>query len=83
MIILPLFFISEIILVVLYAMYGYYGDLFVNFVGWLGILSCIIIGRLVLNKENAITKYFRKSTFPIYLQKRQFYAKSVLNSCVC
>ena len=67
MLILPLFFISEIILVALYAMYGYYGDLFVNFVGWLGILSCIIIGRLFMNKENKITKYFKKSAFPIYI----------------
>ena len=51
----------------LYALYGYYGDLFVNFVGWLGILSCIIIGRLFMNKENKITKYFKKSAFPIYI----------------
>lgn len=66
-IILSLFSISQIILVILYFKYDYYGDLFVNFVGWFGILSCLIIGNLFLNKENKITKYFKKLSFPIYI----------------
>ena len=65
--ILLLFFVSEAILVVLYFKYRYYGDLLVNFVGWLGVLSCIILGRLFLNKENRITHYFKNASFSIYL----------------
>lgn len=66
-IILSLFFTSQIILIILYFKYNYYGDLFVNFVGWLGILSCMIIGKLFLNKENKITNYLKKASFPIYI----------------
>ncbi len=66
-IILSLFFISQFILVILYFKYGFYGDLFVNFVGWLGVLSFIIIGNLFFDKENEITKYLKKSSFPIYI----------------
>ena len=39
----------------------------VNFVGWLVVLSCIIIGNLFLNKKNKITKYLKKPSFPIYI----------------
>ena len=66
-IILSLFAISEIILVILFYKYSFYGDLFVNFVGWLGVLSCIIIGKLFLDKENRVTKYFKNSSFSIYI----------------
>ena len=66
-IILSLFFISQFILVILYFKYGYYGDLLVNFVGWLGVLSCIIISSLSLDKENKVTKYLKNSSFPIYI----------------
>ncbi len=66
-IILVLFCISELILVIVYYQFSYYGDLFVNFVGWLGILSSIIVGKLFLNKENKITNYFKKASFPIYI----------------
>lgn len=66
-IILSLFSISQLILVVLYYQYGYYGDFFVNFVGWLGVLSCFLVGKLFLNKENILTKYFKKASFPIYI----------------
>ncbi|WP_363323308.1 acyltransferase family protein, partial [uncultured Clostridium sp.] len=47
--------------------FSYYGDILVNFVGWLGTLSCLIIGRLYLNKENNITNYLKKASFPIYI----------------
>ena len=66
-IILFLFLVSQIILVILYFKYNYYGELFVNFVGWLGILSCIIVGNLFLNKENKTSNYLKKSSFPIYI----------------
>ncbi len=66
-VILGLFCLSQIILLIVYYKFSYYGDLFVNFVGWLGILSCIIIGKLYLNKENKITNYFKKASFPIYI----------------
>ena len=66
-IILSLFAISEIILVILFFKYSFYGDLFVNFVGWLGVLSFIITGKLFLDKENRVTKYFKNSSFSIYI----------------
>lgn len=66
-IILPLFLVSEIILVVLYYNYGFYNDLFVNFVGWIGICSCMILGKLFLNKETKLTSYFKKASFPVYI----------------
>lgn len=66
-VILGLFCLSQLILVIMYYKFSYYGDLFVNFVGWLGILSCMIIGKLFLNKENKITNYFKKASFPIYI----------------
>ncbi len=33
----------------------------------MGTLSCIIIGKLYLNKESKITNYFKKASFPIYI----------------
>ena len=65
--ILPIFIISEIVLVILFYINGFYNDLYVNFVGWFGILSCLIIGKLFLNKENKITNYFKNASFPIYI----------------
>ena len=65
--ILSLFLVSEIILVISYYNYGFYNDLFVNFVGWIGICSCIILGKLFLNKETKLTSYFRKASFPVYI----------------
>jgi len=87
-IILSLFGISQLLLVVLYFKYSYYGDLLVNFVGWLGILSCIIVGKLFLNQENNITNYFKKASFPIYILHQTFlviigyYALMVLDNMV-
>ncbi len=66
-IILGLFSLSQLILVVVYYQFSYYGDLLVNFVGWLGVLSWIIIGKLFLDNENKITNYFKKASFPIYI----------------
>ena len=61
------FCLSQLILVITYYNFSYYGDLFVNLVSWLGVLSCIIIGKQYLNKENKVTNYFKKASFPIYI----------------
>ncbi len=65
--ILGLFCLFQLILVIVYYNFSYYGNLFVNFVGWLGVLSCIIIGKLYLDKESKIIHYFKKASFPIYI----------------
>lgn len=65
--ILGLFCLFQLMLVIVYYNLSYYGDIFVNFVGWLGTLSCIIIGKLYLNKESKITNYLKKASFPIYI----------------
>lgn len=65
--ILGLFCLFQLMLVVAYYNFSYYGDLFVNFIGWLGILSCIMIGKLYLNKTSKITDYFKKASFSIYI----------------
>ncbi len=65
--ILIIFCLFQSLLVILYYNFSYYGDLLVNLVGWLGILSCLIIGKSYLNKENRITNYFKKSSFAIYI----------------
>ena len=67
MILIPIFIISEIMLIVGYYNYGFYNDLFVNFVGWIGICTCIILGKLFLDKETKFTTYFNKASFPIYI----------------
>lgn len=66
-IIIPIFIISQITLTFLYYKYGYYGDFLVNFVGWLGILTCLIIGSIYLDKENKLTIYLKKASYPIYI----------------
>lgn len=65
--ILGIFCLFQIILVMAYYNYSYYGDLLVNFVGWLGVLSCIIVGKLYLNKETTLTNYFKEASFAIYI----------------
>ncbi len=66
-IIIPLFLISQMTLIILYFHFSYYGDLLVSFVGWLGTLSCIIIGHMFLNKTNKVAEYFKKASFSIYM----------------
>jgi len=66
-IILGLFCLFQVVLVLAYYNFSYYGDFLVNFVGWLGILACIIIGKLYLDQENKITNYFKKASFSFYI----------------
>jgi len=86
--ILTLFSISQIMLAFLYLKYSYYGNLLVSFVGWLGILSWIIIGKLFLDHENKITNYFKKVSFPMYIFHQTilvivgYYSLRMLNNIV-
>lgn len=66
-VILTVFCLFQLLLVIAYGHFSYYGDLLVNFVGWMGILSCIIVGKLYLNKETKVTNYFKKASYPIYI----------------
>ncbi len=65
--ILGLFGLSQLLLVVVYFYFAYYGDLLVNFVGWLGVLSCLIIGKQYLSKKRRMTDALKKASFPIYI----------------
>ena len=66
-VILGLFGVLQAILVTVYHQCSYYGDFTVNLVCWLGILTCLILGKCYLNKETKLTEYFSKASFPIYL----------------
>lgn len=50
-----------------YYQFSYYGDLGVNIVGWLGVLSFLIIGNEYFNKKTKITDYLSKASFPVYI----------------
>lgn len=65
--ILPLFAISQLALALLYYGYGFYGDIFVNVVCWLGVLSCLIVGRLFLDRKNALSEHLRRASFALYI----------------
>ncbi len=66
-VIISLFLIFETILVILYYNFCYYGDFLVNFVGWLGCLVCLAIGKSYYNYETKFTKYFKNNSFFIYI----------------
>ena len=53
--------------VLLYYRFAYYGDLWVNLVGWISILSLLVLGRRFLDKPTAVTKYLNRMSYPIYL----------------
>lgn len=63
----PIFIILQAVLAILYYNYSYYGDIMVNFVGWIGILFFLPLGKLYLNKQNKITKYFSTASYSIYI----------------
>ncbi len=66
-IIITIYFLFTILLMGLYYEYAYYGDLLVCFVGWIGILGLLVLGKKYLNTENAITKYLNKASYTIYI----------------
>ncbi len=65
--ILMLFCILQAGLSIAYYQFSYYGDLGVNIVGWLGVLSFLIIGNEYFNKKTKITDYLSKASFPVYI----------------
>lgn len=65
--ILMSFCILQLGLSIAYYQFSYYGDLGVNVVGWLGVLSFLIIGKEYLNKKTNITDYLSKASFPVYI----------------
>ncbi len=65
--ILMLFCILQLGLSIAYYQFSYYGDLGVNIVGWLGVLSFLIIGNEYFNKKTKITDYLSKASFPVYI----------------
>lgn len=85
---LPLYVLSQIILVFLYFKYGYYNDLLVNFTGWLGVLSCLVIGKLYLDRESSVTGYLKRASFPVYILHQTilviigYYALRVMDNTV-
>lgn len=52
---------------VLYYRFAYYGDLWVNFIGWISILTLLITGRQVLNQRTGFTEYFNHASYPVYI----------------
>lgn len=65
--ILMSFCILQLGLSIAYYQFSYYGDLGVNVVGWLGVLSFLIIGKEHFNKKTKITDYLSKASFPVYI----------------
>ena len=62
-----LFIIGTILLVAMYYNFSYYGDLWVNFIGWISILSLLVTGKKFLNKTTGFTKYFNRASYSIYI----------------
>lgn len=63
----PVYGITAVGLSVVYHQYSYYGDLAVNFIGWMGILTLLVLGKRYLDRETKFTRYFNKASFPIYI----------------
>lgn len=59
--------VTAIGLTAAYYQYSYYGDLAVNFIGWMGILTLLVLGKKYLDKETKFTRYFNRASFPIYI----------------
>lgn len=62
-----IFIFSQALLTLLFYQFSFYGDIMVNFVGWLGVLFFLAFGKLFLNRQNKITKYFSVASYPIYI----------------
>lgn len=59
--------VLEIALGIAYYHCSYYGDFGVNLVCWFGVLVLLTLGKYFLDQETAFTRYFRKSSFSIYV----------------
>lgn len=64
---LSLWIAATVLSALLYYRFAYYGDLWVNLVGWLSILSLLVLGKRFLNKSTRATKYLNRMSYPIYL----------------
>jgi peptidoglycan/LPS O-acetylase OafA/YrhL len=62
-----LFAASTSILIYAYSQWSYYGDFLVNFTGWMGILTFIVLAKKYLDQKTAFTTYFNSASFPIYI----------------
>lgn len=60
-------FFGTLLSVFMYYEYSYYGDLWINFIGWISILTFIILGKKFLNHKSILTNYFNNASFPIYI----------------
>lgn len=58
---------GTLILEILYYRYSYYGDLWVNFIGWISVLTLLAAGKKFFNRRTKFTEYFNKASYPIYL----------------
>ncbi|MCI8360813.1 MAG: acyltransferase [Clostridiales bacterium] len=51
----------------LYYRFSYYGDLWVNFIGWVSILTLLALARKLLNRKWRFTAYMNRASYPIYI----------------
>lgn len=54
-------------LVVLYYLFSYYGDLWINFIGWISILTLLILGKKYFNVRTRLTDFFQKISYQVYI----------------
>lgn len=62
-----LYIIATAVSLILYYRVSYYGDLWVNFIGWVSILTLFTAGKKKLNKKTGFTKYFNRASYPVYI----------------
>ena len=62
-----LYVVGTAVSVVLYYQFSYYGDLWVNFIGWISILTLLVTGKKKLNQKTNFTEYFNHASYPIYI----------------
>jgi len=65
--IIGLFVLSDLALMIAFYQFSYYGDLLVNIVGWLGVLTCLLLGKGFINKEIPALEYCVKGSYAFYL----------------
>lgn len=68
----------------MYYRFSYYGDLWVNVIGWISVLTALVVGKKFFNKKTAFTKYFNGSSYPIYILHQSILvalAYYVVNCC--
>lgn len=58
---------GTIVLAAAYYKFSYYGDLWVNFIGWVSILSLLVLGKGYLDQKTGFTEYFNGASYPIYI----------------